>query len=236
MIPTLPSIARLHVVPVPHTNDATYAVDGSGRRWIAKREADMGSLALTSEALTWLLANAIGAPVPDAAFCDDPSERSWLSSFIPDASHWLPSLADKIANPVDISAILALDVLVYNEARHARNLLAQANADGTVHLWAIDADEALIGYPDDYIERLSELPSIHNHARGLPIGVLATGARAAANRAASLSGDSLTAMVTAACALAREPRVEEIARALHIRAGALPALVERYIDVLRERT
>lgn len=118
---------------------------------------------------------------------------------------------------------------------HLRRV-AKANADGTVHLWAIDADEALIGYPDDYVERLSELPSVHNHARGLPINVLATGTRTAALRAASLNRDPLTAMVTAACALSREPRVEEVARALHIRAGALPELVERYMDVLRERT
>lgn len=51
MIPRVPAIVRLGRVPVPHTNEATYALDAEGRRWVAKREADMGCEALLAEAL-----------------------------------------------------------------------------------------------------------------------------------------------------------------------------------------
>lgn len=61
---------------MPHTNEATYALDAKGRRWIAKREADMGAEALLAEALTWRLARVLGVNTPDAAFCDDPDERA----------------------------------------------------------------------------------------------------------------------------------------------------------------
>jgi hypothetical protein len=71
VIQRIPAIVRLHRVPVPHTNEATYVLDGAGQRWVAKREADMGCEALLAEALTWLLARQVGVPVPDAAFCDD---------------------------------------------------------------------------------------------------------------------------------------------------------------------
>ncbi len=41
-IQTYRVISRLHRVPVPHTNDAVYGLTADGRRWVAKREADMG--------------------------------------------------------------------------------------------------------------------------------------------------------------------------------------------------
>lgn len=88
MIARVHAITRFARVPVPHTNDATYALDVLGNEWIAKREADMGCEALLAEAATWLLARQLGVRVPDAAFCDEPTERAWLSRRIPDAVHW----------------------------------------------------------------------------------------------------------------------------------------------------
>jgi hypothetical protein len=46
MIPRVGAILRLGRVPVPHTNEAVYALDTTGRRWVAKREADLGCEAL----------------------------------------------------------------------------------------------------------------------------------------------------------------------------------------------
>ena len=103
------SIVRFGRVPVPHTNEATYAIDAEGRRWIAKREEDMGTEALLAEALTWRLARAIGAPTPDAAFCDDPAERAWLSRLLPIAKHWSRASADVVENIEEAGAIHALD-------------------------------------------------------------------------------------------------------------------------------
>lgn len=109
MIPRVHGITRFARVPVPHTNDATYTLDTQGNEWIAKREADMGCEALLAEAVTWLLARQLGVRVPDAAFCDAPTERAWLSRRIPDAVHWSALRSNAIANPRETAAIIVLD-------------------------------------------------------------------------------------------------------------------------------
>ena len=76
MIPTYPAISRLRRVPVPHTNDAVYALTADRRRWIAKRGADMGFEALLAEAIAWLLGRRIGVRMPGAdAWARSP--RGW---------------------------------------------------------------------------------------------------------------------------------------------------------------
>ena len=232
MIPTYPAISRLHRVPVPHTNDAVYALTADGRRWIAKREADMGFEALLAEAVAWLLGRLIGVRAPDAAFCDDPAERAWLGACIPDVSHWFPAPGG-VANAAEVGAMLAIDAWMLNEARHSRNILAEGPLAGAVRLWAIDADEALVGHIDDYIARLGDVPSVHNHARGLPIGELASATQAAARRTAGLPVAEVRERVEAACTLAREPRAGELADAAIRRAGAFPDIVEHYLRDLQ---
>ena len=81
VVPVISSITRFARVPVPHTNEASYAPDAQGVEWVAKREADMGWESLLAEAVTWLLARHLGVRVPDAAFCDDPAERLALSPY-----------------------------------------------------------------------------------------------------------------------------------------------------------
>ncbi len=96
--------------------------------------------------------------MPDAAFCNDPAERAWLSACVEDVAHWSPAFAGRIANVDEAGAMLALDVWVLNEARHSRNILAEGPRGGDVRLWAIDADEATVGHIDDYRARLEECP------------------------------------------------------------------------------
>lgn len=232
MIKHFAAISRLQRVPVPHTNDAVYALTDDGLRWVAKREMDMGSEALLAEAISWLLARAIGAPVPDAAFCAAQDERSWLSAWLPEASHWSPRLAAQLANPEEAGAIFTLDCWVWNEARHSRNLLAEGLRDGRFRLWAIDADEALVGHVDDFIDRLAGIPSVRNHARGLPLQLMESGAHAASERAARLSREDIASLVLAACAVGREPRTGDLTDALLRRAGILPELVRDYLRSL----
>lgn len=231
MIPRVPTLLRLHRVPVPHTNEAVYALTEDGRRWVAKREADMGAQALVAEALTWLLAKRVGAPVPDGAFCEE--ERTWLSAFLPDLKHWSPALAGQISNASEVGAILALDVWVLNEARHAGNLVAQGLDEGGVRLWAIDADEALVGHVRDYESRLTELPRTHNHARGLPIARLTAGALDAADRIASVPRAELDIAVEEASLIGGEPLSAALADAVARRAGMVPALVRDYLPRLQ---
>lgn len=231
MIPRVSTLLRLQRVPVPHTNEAVYAVTEDGRRWVAKREGDMGAQALVAEALTWLLANRVGAPVPDAAFCEE--ERTWLSGFIPDLKHWSPALAEQVSNASEAGATLALDVWVLNEARHAGNLVAQGLDAGGVRLWAIDADEALVGHVRDYEARLTELPRVHNHARGLPIASLTLGALETADRIASVTKAELDIAVEEACLIGGEPLAAALADAVARRASMAPALVRDYLSRLQ---
>lgn len=236
MIPLVPSITRFARVPVPHTNEATYALDASGNEWIAKREADMGCEALLAEALTWLLARRLGVRVPDAAFCDDPGERAWLSRRVPDAGHWTSSATPRVANVSEAAAIIALDAIVFNEARHARNLLLTGEGpDSPVIVWAIDADEARIGHVDDFGELGGAVPDPRIHAAGFPAARWRAEALLAAKLAADLPRRDLAEMVHLSCALAREPRAGELVGALADRCARAASLTSDYILRLEAR-
>lgn len=234
-----PAILRVHAivrfgrVPVPHTNEATYALDAEGRRWIAKREADMGTEALLAEALSWRLARALGVNTPDAAFCDDPAERAWLSRLVPNATHWSAASAGRVENTDAAGAMHALDAIVFNEARHGRNVLLVGPADSGLSLVAIDADEALVGHPDDLAARGPAPPDPRILARGMPGWRVA--ALNAAQRAELLQPEVLNEMAAEACEIAREPRVAEVARVLSARCAMAVDLTRRYVDLVEQR-
>jgi hypothetical protein len=235
MIPRVAAITRLGLVPVPHTNLATYAVDAAGRRWVAKREADMGCEALLAEALTWLLARQMGAPVPDAAFCDHPDERAWLSAWVPQAKHWSPETAGVVRNARDAAAIFALDAVVFNEARHGGNVLLVPDDDGGSVVWAIDADEAWIGHPAELALRAGLPPEPRILARGFPPPGWRDAAMEAAERCAALDPAGLAHAARAACALAREPDVELVVRVLVDRCQDALSLTRRYLERVESR-
>lgn len=230
-IPRIPAVVRLHRVPVPHTNEATYVLDGVGRRWVAKREADMGCEALLAEALTWLLARRVGVTVPDAAFCDDPKERAWLSAWLPHAKHWSAGLPGPVRNVAEAAAILALDAVVCNEARHGGNILVVPDAGGA-SVVAIDADEARIGHPADLAAAGLVPPQPYILARGFPPAPWRSEALAAAERFAALPDEELMEMVTEACDVAREPAVSAVAAVLLDRCRAAISLTEQYLALV----
>lgn len=234
-IPRITGIARLDRVPVPHTNDAHYALDGSGRRWVAKREIDLGCEALLAEALTWLLARRIGVPAPDAAFCDALGERAWLSAWVPDAKHWSAATAGQIRNPMEAAAILALDAVVCNPARHAGNILTVADATGGSVVWAIDADEALIGDPAELQRYGMRPPDPRILAPGFPPGDWRSWAMDAALQMRDLANAALAAMTAEACAVAMEPQVELVCSVLQDRCRHAVELTHSYLCLLEGR-
>ncbi len=236
MIPKVPSLIRLGRVPVPHTNDATYVLDGQGRRWVAKREVDMGCEALLAEALSWLLARRIGAPVPDAAWCEDADGRSWLSAWVPHAKHWSAQTVGVIRNPSEAAAILALDAVTCNEARHGGNLLLVPDGPGASYVVAIDGDEALIGHPEELAKRGLVPPDPRILARGFPPAGFRADALAAAARCAAIARSELAADVEEACDVAREPGVDAVTRVLLHRCSHAVALTEAYWLLVESRT
>ncbi|MCA1942828.1 MAG: hypothetical protein LDL15_04410, partial [Yonghaparkia sp.] len=229
MIPRISAILRLGRVPVPHTNEAVYALDATGRRWVAKREADMGCEALLAEAITWLLARRLGVPVPEAAFCDADGERAWLSAWVPHAKHWSAASAGQLRNADAAAAILTLDAVVCNEARHGGNLLLVADPAGGSTAFAIDADEALIGHPAELEQRGLVPPDPRILAHGFPPPGLRDPALHHADRCAALDPVALAADAAEACAVAREPHVERLTRVLLARCAAARALTTRYL-------
>jgi hypothetical protein len=235
MIPRVTSLVRLGRVPVPHTNDATYALDGDGRRWVAKREVDMGCEALLAEALTWLLARRIGAPTPDAAWFEDADGRSWLSAWVPHAKHWSAHMAGVIRNPAEAAAILALDAVVCNEARHGGNLLLVPDARGGSSVVAIDGDEALIGHPQELARRGLVPPDPRILARGFPPAEWRAEALAAAARCAALAAADLSADARDACAVAREPAVDAVVALLSERCAHAVSLTDAYLSLVEAR-
>lgn len=236
IIPIISSITRLGRVPVPHTNEATYALDAAGRGWVAKREADMGCEALLAEALTWLLARHVGVPVPDGAFCDDPSERAWLSSWVTQAKHWSAGSAGPIRNPDAAATILALDAVIFNEARHGGNILLVADAEGGSTVLAIDADEALIGHPAELSRRGLAIPDPRILAHRFPPHNWFIPALKAAGRIAAVPGGLLRIMAEHACAIAREPDVDTVALVLDQRCRAAHDLTRRYLALVEQRS
>lgn len=233
VIPRVPSIVRLHPVPVPHSNQATYVLDQDGRRWVAKREADMGTEAHPRRGDLVVARESHRRAGARRRVLRRPGRALVASRVVPDVSHWSGVIADRVSNPVALGAVLALDVWVLNEARRARNLVAQARADGRVEVWAIDADEAVVGHPADYAARLDEVPSVRNHARGLPLDRLVQGVERGAAAAAGLGLPEIEAMAGAACAVAGEPDAKELTTLVHRRAGAVPSLVTQYLRELR---
>ena len=235
MIERLSGVLRLSRVPVPHTNDATYAVDARGRHWIAKREADMGCEALAAEAITWMLARVVGVPVPDAAFCDDPGERAWLSAWVTDAKHWSAGTAGVIRNPAAAAAILALDAVVFNEARHGGNLLLVPDLEGGSTVVAIDADEALIGHPAELTRRGLVAPDPRILARGFPPADWREFVLDAAQRLRAIPTADLAVIAAEGCSIAREPDQGLMARVLIARCEAALTLTRGYMDRVEAR-
>ena len=192
----------------------------------------MGCEALLAEALTWLLAERIGVPVPGAAFCSDPADRAWLSGWVPHAKHWSPVAGVSVRNPASAAAILALDAVVFNEARHGGNILLVPAGEGA-EVVAIDADEALIGHFTELERKGLVPPDPRILAAGFPPEGWEEFALDAAARIAALPAEVLLQMSDEACEIAREPSKAQVFAVLDARCRAAIPLTTGYLDRVR---
>lgn len=220
-------------VPVPNGSEARWARSLDGRTWVWKSEGMSGYQALLAEAVSWLLGRALGVRQPEVAVAQVDAEWSWLSEVVKPSKHWSAEDRDYIINLDETGRMLALDALVGNGDRHAQNVLVELHPDPTaLRLWAIDAGNALVGQIDDYLALGLEPPDPHKHARGLPVEALRPGALAAAEVACHLDRATLRAWVAEGCAIAREPRIDDLTEALHRRCLKAHPLVLSYIEAL----
>lgn len=234
-IPIVLTLADGPEVPVAHTGKARYSIDDLGRRWVRKREENIGCEELLAEAIGWLMARRLGAPVPAAAIHMDAEGTSWLSGLVEPVVHWDNGHAPKVENLDELGAVLALDAIIHNPDRHAGNLLVQPQADPLrVKVWAIDHGQALVGWPDDFREKANEIPSIKNLLRGLPVDLVEQYAAAAAQKAIALSGQEILSMVRGACLLTKETKADVIGQTLAARCVDAPRIVASYIQSIKE--
>lgn len=160
-----------------------------------------------------------------------------MSEVVRAVTHWNAEYRDLIVNLDEVGRMLTLDALTLNEDRHARNILMQPQSDDAHFvLWAIDSGDALIGSPTDFVMAGLKHPDPRNHARGLPIEALRSGALASAQQACALPERRLHAIVAEACGLAREPEQAALTDALIHRCGHAPQIVASYLDALGWRS
>lgn len=235
------AIRTLREVEVENTSVAKYVVDAEGRKWVGKAYVDTGLESIAAEALSWSIAMELGARVPLAghhgALHDD--TFVWLSGYVADSIHWAAEHANFIANLDELGAMLAVDVLVMNEDRHARNILLtpENGMESRLTAWAIDFGNAIIAYPADYLSRADEIPSTRNLARGLPTTLLRRGAMAAAAKASSMcESPHIGTYVATAARLVEESRGADILTALTRRMRGAEELVDRYLKSIEGMT
>jgi hypothetical protein len=227
-------------VPVDATHEAVWAITEDGRRWVRKRVGDLNWHGLLAEAVGWMVAREIGAPVPDGACLElQGDERSWLSERISPALHWDPLRIHTIDNVDELGAILALDALILNRDRHDQNLLLQPAPD-ELHLrvWAIDHGSAIGGYPKDLDAAGTNVdhPQPLRFPARLPLDLMKPGALAAAQRAARLPTPDVAEIASEACEIAGVlDLVETLTRALKRRMAAAVSITEEYLLLIGKK-
>jgi hypothetical protein len=140
-----------------------------------------------------------------------------------------------VRNAREAAAILALDAVVFNEARHGGNVLLVPDDAGGSMVLAIDADEALIGHPRELVGRSGQPPEPRILARGFPPPGWGDAALEAAVRCAALDDATLTQAARVACDLAREPMVGLLTQVLVDRCRDAVTLTQRYLRLVDSR-
>lgn len=221
-------------VPVGNSHCAVFTTTPDGVTWIRKRELDSGPQPLVAEALGWRLARQLSVPVPPAAIGEPNGELSWLSYFLDGAMGWDETRADRLSNPDDLGAILALDAIILNEDRHAANILCLPDENEySLSIVSIDTGAAWIGWPDDYARRVDDIPSVQKLAAGLPVDACQAGARDLALRAAQLSPDLLRdAAWEALDIVERLDQLQVLTQTLVRRCASAPQLVTAYLEAI----
>ena len=219
---------------VVHTSGAN-VVRASQRAWIHK--PSMGFNEVLAEAIGLLVGRCLGVRVPAGAVYIENGAPSWLSEIVEHAKHWNPDLCGSLADPSEIARIYVLDAIIQNEDRHAGNLLLERRPGGLYQAWSIDTADAGINEPESLIESL-EPPDPRNHFSAAPLDEqTCEEARETAKRCAVLlSSEGAQACASVACAISACPDWEPaVAEALRYRGQHAPAIVDRYLELLRDQ-
>lgn len=222
-------------VTIRNSSEARYAIADDGTKWVKKF---LGANELLAEALGTLLAMDLGVPTAHGGYWIDGSgERWWLSKVVEPVLHWKPAFAERLAEPSELGALLALDALIGNRDRHSGNILLRPSPNETdLRVYSIDVADSWIGTPFDLEHAGLDVPPVDNVARGIPVGIVADGARACAERAVGLPAHRVVDSCREACFIANEPDTScpRLVSALTIRLESAPIIVEKYLELLEK--
>jgi len=148
---------------------------------------------------------------------------------------WKPAYAERLADPGELGALLALDAIIGNRDRHKGNILLRPSPSATeLRVFSIDLADSWLGTPYDLENAGLDTPPVDNVARGIPVEMVAPGAVACALRATVLSQARVVDSCKEACFIANEP-VESVARVVSALTKCLqgaPEIVAKYLEGL----
>lgn len=229
------SVTRGDLVHVVNSSEAYFAVCDRGRSWVLKEELEVGPQPIIAEAIGWLVGNEMGVRSPDAGYIrDDDSRVAWLSEYL-NANHWGPSTPERLEDPAELGAILALDAVILNEDRHERNFLVlPVGGDETrLQLVQIDTGAAHVGWAQDFGDRI---PSTEKLVRGIPVDACSDGAIAAAARIENVDEGLVRSWVRDAMLIVgdREDEISRRSEILLARCQGAVNLTTRYLQAIED--
>ena len=215
------------ILPVHCAGEVRFARDLRGNAWVAKR-CSGGDVVAESSA--WLLAQELGVPVvSDVRVAAGEDGLWWLGSFIPNAQHFTASHA--FIGAESLGAVFALDALLGNEDRHARNLLV-AHRAARRSIVAIDFAGSWCGRPTSFLERGLDVPHLDALADGFSRTLIEASAHVVAARVEALPWSVISAVASEACSLASYGRAADLEEALHTRASSIHAILDELLSRL----
>jgi hypothetical protein len=210
-------------IPRPHTRHAHDLTTERGERWVAKSTRTIQASGLRAEAVAALVAQVIGAPVPEGAVCDIGGVRWWCSSWLASADPWSRARSRDLNAAGDCARIVLLDLLIGNEDRHRDNLLLARLDSGARRVVAIDHEQAWVGHAGGL--DTARLPDLHKYPEDFAEHLDVTNPLVTcAELAATTPAKAWPQVAAGAAAVAPGIAQDRLAGGLHGRASMLPTL------------
>jgi hypothetical protein len=210
-----------------------HVVGDDGREWVRKKHVDGLGVQISGEVVGALLATKLGIPIPEYATSERP--RAWLSRWAPGSSPWSEAHNTDLVNEPDLGRILALDAVLLNTDRSARNILVTIDPEeSSWRVSAIDFGMAGVSFPArfnidrDRVLQRGPLP------RSVPAHRVHEEAIECAHAAADLTSWTIKQVCAQACALSGNTMEATMAEVLEHRCRNAVRFVEGYFRHLAE--
>lgn len=215
----------------------TMQVDGDGRLWVAKRLAHER---IRGEVVGFLLGRELGVPVPEIAL-GPPGSGLCLSHYKEAPEHWSIEVLPAVSNYEGLGRMLALDAIIGNQDRNARNILFQPLEDAhyssaAYELWCIDHEDVLANKPASLEGLEDRAPTPGSLPIDFPIDrSIEASASDAAQAAVRVADGAIRAIAADACRPSQGSGSSELADALRVRCGNAAVILVKYFHALRGR-